>query len=77
MESIGIAVGKQVMFTNKEAHERRPEYYPRYGTVGTVLEVFVSTVLVQWPEGETFGDGSWYCDREAVVVVNKRSVKCI
>lgn len=77
MESSRIAVGKQVMFTNKEAHKRQPEYYPRYGTIGTVLNVFVHIVLVQWPEGETFGDGSWYCDREAVVVVNKRSVKCI
>lgn len=77
MESSRIAVGKQVMFTNKEAHKRCPKYYPAYGTTGTVLKVIEHAVLVQWPEGETFGDGSWYCDREAVVVVNKRSVKCI
>ena len=77
MESSRIAVGKQVMFTNKEAHKRQPEYYPRYGTIGTVLNVSVHIVLVQWPENETYGDGLWYCDREAVVVVNKRSIKCI
>lgn len=77
MESSRIAVDKQVMFTNKEEHKRYPKYYPAYGTTGTVLKVLEHVVLVQWPEGETFGDGLWYCSRNDVVVVNKRSVKCI
>lgn len=77
MESSGIAVGKQVMFINKAAHKREPKYYPSYGTIGTVLKVFMFSVLVQWPENETFGDGSWYCGKKDVVAVNKRSVKCV
>lgn len=77
MESSRIAVGKQVMFTNKGEHERCPKYYPVYGTTGTVMKVIEHVVLVQWPEGEVSGDGLWYCGREDVVVVNKRSVKCI
>lgn len=37
MESSRIAVGKQVMFTNKEAHKRLTQFYPAVGTVGTIL----------------------------------------
>lgn len=46
-------VGDKVIFNNHGAHERLPEIYPVYGTVGTVLEVEqqANYCIVEWTKG--------------------------
>ena len=49
-------VGDKVVFASKKRHRRYPEFYPKAGTVGTLLLQVASDVwAVQWPKGSTVG----------------------
>ena len=63
MSKNNFQVGDEVVFVNSEMHEACPEYYPKVGTVGTIVEVLpTSSVLdlrIQWPKGSTSGNDKW------------------
>ena len=53
-------VGDRVRYLNARTHRTDPEYYPEVGTVGEVIAVEKSIILVQWPKGTTAGHGRWW-----------------
>lgn len=57
--------GDKVVFINAEKHEKWPQFYPKVGTVGTVVdeEIIMGNVFVKWTEGSTSERDTWYCDR--------------
>lgn len=63
MSKNNFHVGDKVVFVNSEMHESCPEFYPKVGTVGTIVEVLpTSSVLdlrIQWPKGSTSGNDKW------------------
>lgn len=78
--------GRKVRFINAEAHEEMPQYYPKVGTIGTIVPVkgtdfegLVDDFAVQWPEGSTeyAGVGTrgdlWLSDEESLELVEESS----
>lgn len=76
--------GKKVRFTNAEAHEEMPQYYPEVGTIGVIVPVkgtdferLVDDFAVQCPEGSTeyAGVGTrgdcWLVDEESLKLVEE------
>ena len=50
-------IGRKVRFVNTKLHEEMPEYYPKVGTIGTIIpstwDYFNVKFLVDWPEYST------------------------
>ena len=63
-----VKVGSKVRMIDEEGHRKKPCFFPKIGTVGTVTKVGlyvpvgIYTPLVQWPKGSTGGTDEWYCD---------------
>ena len=64
-----IEVGDMVRFLNEEIHEKYPYYYPAVGTIGEVILAEENSVMAQWPQGATMGDGCWYVPSKWLEVV--------
>lgn len=58
-------VGDIVRFTNAEAHEEYPQFYPKVGIFGKVYNVD-DGLLVQWEQGSTSGKDRYWCDYSSV-----------
>jgi hypothetical protein len=56
--------GDKVVFTSAIWHERKPQWYPAPGTVGTVL--YDNTGYIQWPKGSTSRDDAWLADESMI-----------
>lgn len=41
--------------------DKKTGYYPPIGTLGTVIKVYKTDIIVKWDSG-TKGNGEWYCD---------------
>lgn len=41
-------------------------FYPRIGTIGTITEVNLNYIEVQWPKGTTHGGDKWYVNPKYV-----------
>lgn len=56
-------IGDEVVFVSSYEHEFGPQYYPKVGTVGTIVEVlptsYVLDLRIQWPKGSTSGNDKW------------------
>lgn len=59
-------IGDKVLFINAEMHATEPRHYPAHGTAGEVVGFGETSLLVQWPAGNTSDDDVWYCDKEDV-----------
>lgn len=52
----------KVRMINENAHRQCPEYYPKVGTIGTVVrECEDGALLVKWPEGSLCRPKDEYC----------------
>lgn len=62
-------------------HDRRPDFYPVPGTIGTVMFRDDDEImdfpgdgmewLIQWPEGSTSEDDQWWCAACALEAVDE------
>lgn len=63
MSKNNFQVGDEVVFVNSEMHESCPEYYPKVGTVGTIVEVLPTShylnIRIRWPRGSTSHNDIW------------------
>lgn len=77
-----MKIGDKVRFINKRKHRDCPDYYPRAGTVGTVIDFprafqFPETdecgirIYVQWPLGTTACNSRWWCDEDDIELVEE------
>ncbi len=69
-----MKTGDKVRFINNERHITEPEYYPKGGSVGTVLDIDEDdkdNLYVEWPEGSTSSDDCWWCGEEDVEPVDE------
>jgi len=67
---VKIELGTKVKYVRKHKDESwesggtGPVFYPPIGTVGVVVNANdENSLLIQWPEGTTDGDGRWYCGK--------------
>ena len=65
-----IEDNKYVVFINERAHEEMPEYYPKVGTVGKILNRDGDGYRIEWPYGSTSGDSIWFVDCDSVIVLD-------
>jgi len=64
-------VGDKVEFIDAKHHMGLPSYYPKEGTIGTVVDVCPDgTISVQWPQGSTCEDDLWWVNVERVRAVS-------
>lgn len=62
-------VGDKVRYIGKD-HKEMPEFYPKIGTIGTVVNEGGDTDWhIQWPKGSTSGKDCWYCDENDIELV--------
>ena len=62
-------VGDKVIYIGKD-HREMPEFYPKIGTIGTVVEEGGDTDwYIQWPKGSTSEEDCWYCDKNDIRLV--------
>lgn len=62
-----LRVGDKVRFIDAKSHEFLPEFFPPVGTVGEIIRFDEDEeLLVQWEEGSTSEDDTWYCDEKDV-----------
>lgn len=66
--------GDKVVFINAEKHEKWPQFYPKVGTVGTVVGVGVLDVFVKWEKGSTTKDDTWYCGFEQCIPASQKNI---
>lgn len=67
-----MEVGSKVRFTNAEAHEEEPCFYPTVGTVGTICDIDrFGNLEVQWPEGTTMSNDRWWALEEWIEEVQQ------
>lgn len=63
MSKNNFHVGDEVVFVNSYEHKSCPQYYPKVGTVGTIVEVLSPFSFldfrIQWPEGSTSHNDMW------------------
>ena len=65
-----LKVGDKVRMINGKLHKQMPEYFPAWGTEGTVTEVWMDgSIIVRWPAESTSGDNEWYTDRRDIEVI--------
>lgn len=66
-------VGDRVRFKGMgdACHAKMPEWYPKDGTIGTVINASTDDdeVYVQWPEGSTSGEDVWWAFVECLELV--------
>lgn len=67
---MSIKVGDKVRFINKKAHEEKPEWYPKKGTYGQVLDILKDskykrkiTYKIIWQRNSTSENDVWYSQR--------------
>lgn len=62
-------IGDKVRYIGKD-HKEIPEFYPKIGTVGTVVKEGGATDwYIQWPKRSTSGEDCWYCDENDIELV--------
>lgn len=62
-------VGDKVRYIGKD-HREMPEFYPKIGTIGTVVEEGGDTDwYIQWPKGSTSEKDCWHCDENDIELV--------
>lgn len=62
-------IGDKVRYIGDD-HGEMPEFYPKIGTIGTVVKEDGDTDwYIQWPKGSTSGEDCWYCDKNDVELV--------
>lgn len=62
-------IGDKVRYIGKD-HREMPEFYPKIGTIGTVVEEGGDTDwYIQWPKGSTSEEDCWYCDGNDIELV--------
>lgn len=62
-------IGDKVKYISKN-HREMPEFYPKIGTIGTVVNEGGDTDwYIQWPKGSTSGKDCWYCDENDIELV--------
>ncbi len=64
-----IKVGSKVRMIDKEANNEFFCWFPINGVVGVVVKPYCCNCEVQWPEGTTSGNDSWYCNYERLEVL--------
>lgn len=70
MSKNNFHVGDEVVFVNSEMHEESPQWYPKVGTVGVVVDIYEPaddddfTTRVQWPEESTSKSDEWWLRHE-------------
>lgn len=63
-------IGQVVRFKEKNRSGLDPHYHPPFGTTGKVVSINErGSLLVDWGEENTPGDGMWYCSPEHVEYV--------
>ena len=64
----------KVRMINADMHRACPEFYPRVGTIGTVMGVEDDgTILVEWPKGSLLGKNSCtFVSRSDVTEVSEK-----
>lgn len=66
-------IGDRVRFKGmgEACHAKMPEWYPKDGTIGTVLVAFTDDdeVYVQWPKGSTSENDKWWAFVECLELV--------
>lgn len=61
--------GDKVKYIGKD-HREMPEFYPKIGTIGTVVKEGGGTDWsIQWPKGSTSGEDCWYCNENDIKLV--------
>lgn len=57
-----IMIGDRVEFIGDDSlHAVAPQYYPKPGTIGSVAKIDPDgTLLVEWQEGSTSEDDTWF-----------------
>ena len=67
--------GDRVEFTDMVLHRQAPNYYPRIGTVGTVVlrNDEDCDVYVQWPKGTTSLDDRWWASPDTLRFVGRKA----
>lgn len=70
--------GDKVRFIGKREKQEFPEFYPNYGTIGTISgAVYSDTIWVQWAERSTIGDDRWNCEIDDVELVEQPKLQTI
>ena len=68
-------IGRKVRFINTKAHEIMPEYYPKVGTIGTIIpstwNYFEVKFLIDWPEYSTGMNCPLACSEESLELVEE------
>lgn len=60
-------VGDKVVLVAEEMHKLYPQYYPKVGTVGTVIINDKMDIAVKWEKGSTSKDDTWFADYISVI----------
>lgn len=60
---MSFGIGDKVIFTNDSYHKLFPQYYPKAGTIGTVIYINDEYVHVQWPTGSVIADKPCCCSK--------------
>ena len=67
-------VGDKVRYIGKD-HKEMPVFYPKIGTIGTVVEEIGNTNwYIQWPKGSTSKKDRWYCDENDIELVENEDM---
>ena len=67
-------VGDKVKYIGKD-HKEMPVFYPKIGTIGTVVEEIGNTNwYIQWPKGSTSKKDRWYCDENDIELVENEDM---
>ncbi|HPQ79748.1 MAG TPA: hypothetical protein PLG47_04810, partial [Candidatus Dojkabacteria bacterium] len=55
-------VGDKVVYTDSKHHSERPEFYPKAGTYGRIVDnIFGDIYTIQWDKGSTSENDIWAC----------------
>ena len=67
-------IGDKVRYIGKD-HKEMPVFYPKIGTVGTVVkEIGNTNWYIQWPKGSTSKKDRWYCDENDIELVKNEDM---
>ena len=56
-----IKVDSKVRMADNILYKDEPLYFPAAGTVGTIVNIYDGTPLVQWPSKNTSEKDRWFC----------------